>query len=333
MNISKKIQIIAEIGVNHDGRISKAKKLVDVAKSCGADFAKFQVFSANTLATKKATLANYQKKNIKNKKINQKQLLEIYQLDKKDVIEIIKYCNKKKIKPLFSVFSPEDLTKVPKNYLKTIKVPSGEVTNVPLLRNISEISKKIILSTGMANIKEIRNAFKILKSKGAEVVLLHCTTNYPTKLNEANIYSVSLLKKIFKVKVGFSDHTETNLASILSVLQGSDYIEKHITLNRNSYGPDHSSSMEPKQFKNYVDDLRNIKIVLGKKIKKPTSSELKNLKIVRKSIFALRNIKKGELFSSTNLCCKRPGYGTSPLKWDLFIGKKAKKSYKKDDFI
>lgn len=332
MKSIKKVKIIAEIGVNHNGNVKKAKKLIDVAKSAGADFVKFQVFDSENLVIADADLAEYQKKGIK-KKISQKNLLKKYQFNKKKLLDIINYSKKKKINIFFSFFNPEDLKKVPKKYLKVIKVPSGEITNLPLLRKISQLTKKIILSTGMANLKEIRYAFKVLKSHGAEVILLHCTTSYPTKPNEANINSISVLKKIFKTKVGFSDHTETNLAAILSVLQGSEYIEKHITLNRNSIGPDHSSSMDPKQFKNYIKDLRNIKIVLGKKIKRPSISELKNIKIVRKSIVASQSINKGDIFSNKNICCKRPGNGISPLKWDLVFGKKARKSFKKNELI
>jgi sialic acid synthase SpsE len=328
-----KIKIIAEIGVNHDGSILKAKKLIDAAKSSGADFVKFQVFDSENLVKEGTGLAEYQKKGIKKIKITQKNLLKKYQLNKIDLLKIIKYSKLKKINIFFSFFNPEDLDKVPRNLLKIVKIPSGEITNVPLLRKISKVAKKIILSTGMANLKEIKSALSILKKHGTEIILLHCTTNYPTKPSEANIFSVSVLKKIFRVKVGYSDHTETNLAAILSIMQGSEYIEKHITLNRKLIGPDHSSSMDPKQFRNYVNDLRNIKVVLGKKFKKPCYSELKNLKIVRKSIVALRNIDKGEMFSLKNICCKRPGSGISPLKWDSVIGKKAKKFFKKDDFI
>ena len=280
-------------------------------------------------------------KQITNSKIQKKKQTQLELLKKLelslDILKKIKsYCKKRKINFLLSVFGVEELKTLKKLNLKFIKIPSGEINNVNLLRCIARMNKKIILSTGMASLKEVGFAIKVLKKNGLDrkkISILQCTTDYPTQLKDVNLKSMVTMKEKFKVDVGLSDHTTGDEASMSAVSLGAKIIEKHITLDNNMRGPDHKASLNPKKFKELVAKIKNVEILLGSYSKKPNKSELKNKKIVRKSIVAKSNIKKGEIFSNTNIACKRPEGGISPIYWDKIIGKKSKKNFKVDDFI
>ena len=327
--------VIAEAGVNHNGSLRLAYRLVDAAKKAKANYIKFQLFYSKELTTAYAPQANYQFKNTK-KKQTQLKLLKKLELNLVSFKKIKLYCKKRKINFLLSVFGVEELKAFKKLNLKIIKIPSGEINNTQLLKCIAKMNKKIIISTGMASLKEVEFAIKILKKNGLnnkKILVLQCTTDYPTQLKDVNLNAMTAMKKKFKVEVGLSDHTIGHEASISAVSLGAKIIEKHITLNNNMKGPDHKASLNPKKFKELVAKIRNVEILLGNHLKKPSKSELKNKKIVRKSIVAKNNIKKGEIFSDANIICKRPEGGISPIYWNNIIGKKSKQNFKVDDFI
>lgn len=331
--IKNNIKIIAEIGVNHNGSIKIAKKLIDEAKKCNADFVKFQIFKAENIVTKKLSILSYQK-NKKYKK--QLGLLKSLEISEKNFFKLKNYANKKKIEFLCTPFDTMGANFLKKLGLKIFKVPSGEINNYPLLELLSKISKKIILSTGMSTLKEIKYAISILtqkKLKKKDITVLHCTTQYPANLKNINLHAMQTIKKKFNVSVGYSDHTETDLTSILAAGLGAEIIEKHITLSKKMAGPDHKASMEIKDFKQFVQRIKKVKTILGKNFKGPTKDEKKNKHFIRKSIVAQKNILKGEKFSINNITTKRPEGGISPVKWKKIIGKKSKKNYFVDDFI
>jgi N-acetylneuraminate synthase len=330
-----KVIVIAEAGVNHNGDITLAKKLVDVAKNSGADYIKFQAFDAGELVTLKSKLSKYQEKNLK-KKIRQFDLLKKLELKKKDYVNIINYCKKKKIKCLFSVFDIKSLNILLSLGIKQIKIPSGEADNYPLLKLVAEKMKKVFISTGMCSLSDVKKFLKILTSYGLKknnIIIMHCNTDYPTKINEVNLLAMVTMGTKFKIQIGYSDHTEGFEVAIAAVALGAKIIEKHITTDKKLKGPDHIASMEPLVFKNYVKLIRNTSLLLGSGKKVLTNSEKKNMKLVKKSIVANLNIQKGDIFSEKNLSCKRPAFGLSPYYWKNLLGKKAKKDYKIDDFI
>ena len=331
-------KIIAEIGVNHNGKLSLAKKLIDMAKSAGADIVKFQTFVPEDVVISNLKLAPYQKKIYRKKQQTMLSMIRKYFLNFTEQKKLYNYCKKRKIQFLSSPFdikSAEFLLKELK--LKMVKIPSGEITNYPLLKYISKFNIKIILSTGMSNLIEIKNALKVLKKSGhiksKNICILHCHTDYPTKLSDCNLNSINYLKHHLKLKVGLSDHTNNNNVAFLAVAIGVDYIEKHITLNKNMKGPDHKASLEPKDLIDLIKVVNNAKKILGKFIKKPTKNELKNIKYARKSIVASRPIKKGEIFTENNITTKRPLLGIPASDWKKYIGKKAKKNFNYDEFI
>lgn len=331
----KKVIIIAEAGVNHNGDIKLAKKLIDVAKNSGADYIKFQAFSSHALVISKLKAAKYQEKNLK-KKIKQLELLKRLELKKDDYINIINYCNKKKIKYLFSVFDIKSLNFLLSLGIKKIKIPSGEVDNYPLLRLIAQQKMKVFVSTGMCSLKDVEKTINILKKyrlKSNNIIIMHCNTDYPTKIEDVNLKAMITMGLKFKSLIGYSDHTAGFETAIAAIALGANVIEKHITISKKLNGPDHIASMEPDVFRNYVKLIRNTSLLLGKGTKKPSKSEKKNMKLVKKSIVANLEIKKGHLFSEQNLTCKRPAGGISPYRWKNVIGKKAKKNYKEDDLI
>ena len=310
------VLIIAEAGVNHNGSFSLAKKLVDAAKNCGADVVKFQTFKSNNLVTPYTKKALYQNSNVKDNE-SQLDMLRKLELSFDQQIDLKNYCNEKNIEFLSTAFDLESLDLIGKMNLKRLKIPSGEITNLPYLRKIGSLGKPIILSTGMSNMQEIRNAINQLQLVGTsrkDISILHCTSEYPAPLFDVNLKAMSSIKKEFKVNVGYSDHTLGVEVSFAAVSLGAQIIEKHITLDKNLFGPDHKASLEPQEFRNLVEGIRNISIALGKEEKKITNSELKNLKIVRKSIVAKKDIKKGELYTKENLTTKRPGSGICPMK-------------------
>lgn len=332
----KKVIIIAEAGVNHDGNLQKAKKLIKVAKDAGADFIKFQSFNSNKLVMKKALRTKYQIKNTK-KDFNKYQLemLKKLELGHKSFIRLNSYAKKNKIKFLLSPFDLESVDFIKNQRLNYIKIPSGEITNLPLLKKIAKHGFKVILSTGMCNIKDIKNAVEILLRFGIKKKDLHvlqCNTEYPTPYKDVNLNVLLTFQKL-GYNIGFSDHTMGDHISIAAVAMGARIIEKHITLDKQSYGPDHIASMSPIEFKTFVKKIREVELSFGDLKKYPTQSEKKNINKIRKSIYASDYIKKGDFFTENNLCCKRPFVKISPMKINNFYGKKAKKDYKIDEII
>ncbi len=332
----KKVLIIAEAGVNHNGSIIKAKKLIDLAKQAGADFIKFQIFTANTLVTKKAKKTKYQLKNYRGNSNTQYEMLKKLELSFDNIITLLKYAKKKNIKFLLSPFDEDNVIQIKKLKLKFIKIPSGEITNLPLLKKISMNNFRIFLSTGMSTIEEIKQALKFLKRYGTkmeDVTILHCNSEYPSPFEDVNLNVLKTFKKVFKLNVGYSDHTIGDQVSIAAVAMGAKVIEKHITLDTKLQGPDHSSSMPPSEFISYVKKIRDIETSLGTSIKKPSASEKKNIRLIRKSIYSSKFIKKGEKFDRSNLCLKRPNSGISPMQIDELYKRKAKRNYSPDSLI
>jgi N,N'-diacetyllegionaminate synthase len=330
-----KTLIIAEVGPNHNGSLKLAYKYIDVCKKIGADIVKFQTSVPHLHISKFAEMAKYQIKNCKYKSSQLKMAKKI-SLPLEDFIKLKKYCLKKKIGFLSTPFDIKSINLLNKIKLNCFKIPSGEITNLPYLREIGRLNKKIIISTGMANLKEIENAIKVLIKSGTskkKISILHCNTEYPTPYKDVNLKAMKSLEKKFRCPVGYSDHTTGIEIPIAAVALGASIIEKHITLNKNMKGPDHKASIEPKDFENMIKGIRIIEKSLGDGIKKASSSEIKNIPIARKSIVALTKIKKGEVFSEKNLTVKRPGTGLSPMLWDRVLGKKSHKDYIEDQLI
>jgi len=326
--------VIAEAGVNHNGRLNLAKKLINEAKKSGADIVKFQTYITDSLVIKTSKKADYQKKF--NPKESQYKMLKNLELSFKDFQILKRLCFKKKIEFLSTGFDIESIKFLKSINQKRFKIPSGEITNYPLLRFIARYKKEIILSTGMSNLRDIENALNVLTKFGTplkKITVLHCNSAYPTAPEDVNLKAMTTIKNKFGVDVGFSDHSIGIEAPIIAVSLGAKIIEKHLTLNKKSIGPDHAASIEPNQFKDMVLAIRSVEKYLGNKEKNLTKSESINRDIVRKSIVALKNIAKGEKFSEANITTKRPGNGISPMYWEKTIGKKAKKNYKKNDLI
>lgn len=331
----KKVFIIAEAGVNHNGSLNTAKKLVDVAAGTGADAVKFQTFNAESVVSQYAQKAVYQKKTT-DKDESQLEMIKKLELDLNAHRELIIYCRKKRIVFLSTPFDIGSIDLLVRLGLKTFKIPSGEITNLPYLRKIGSLRKKIIISTGMANLKEIKDALDVLVENGTskkDITVLHCNTEYPTPFEDVNLRAMLTIRDKFSVQVGYSDHTLGIEVAIAAAALGASVIEKHFTLNRNMEGPDHKASLEPVELKSMVQSIRNIEAAMGDGIKKPSKSETKNIVIARKSIIALRDIKTGEVFNGANITAKRPGIGISPMQWDKIIGKRSKKSYERDELI
>ncbi len=332
MSLKKnKTIIVAEAGVNHNGSLPLAKKLIDVASKAGADYVKFQTFNVDNLILKNTKTANYQKKNLKNN-ISQYSMLRKYQLTDSNHRDLINYAKKKKIKFLSTAFEEESLKLLMKYDLDYIKIPSGEITNYLLLKKISKLKKKILLSTGMATIKEIQQALKVLKKAKKNLIILHCTSDYPANLKDLNLNFLNKLKK-FGYEVGYSDHSTSIITPSIAVALGCRVVEKHFTLSKRLNGPDHKASLEPNELIKMVNYIRDTEKILGSKDKKITRSENKTKLLVRKSLVAKKNIKKGEIFSEKNITAKRPGKGVSPFNLLKFLGKKSTKNIKKDQFI
>lgn len=326
----KKTFIIAEAGVNHNGSIELAKKLVDAAVEAGCDCVKFQTFKAENIASKSAQKANYQQKTTDYKE-SQHDMLKKLELSYENFAELKNYCEQKNILFLSTPFDIESADFLNSLNMQIFKIPSGEITNLPYLRKINLFRKKVILSAGMANLDEINAALNILKD--CEVSLLHCTTEYPCPYDEVNLKAMLTLKDSFGLDVGYSDHTEGIEVSVAAVVFGASIIEKHFTLDKTMQGPDHKASLEPNELKQMVSATRNIEKAIGTGEKTPTESEKRNITIARKSIVAKCDIKKGEIFSEQNLTTKRPATGISPMQWDEIIGKTAQKDYNADDLI
>jgi N,N'-diacetyllegionaminate synthase len=327
--------IIAEAGVNHNGNIETAKKLIDAAADAKADFVKFQTFKANKLVTKSADKAVYQKNNAGGEE-GQFEMLHKLELSENDHVELINYCNSKKIKFLSTPFDAESIHLLKSLGITLGKIPSGEITNLPYLRLMAQSFSEIILSTGMAEMEEISATLNALIDCGInknQITILHCNTEYPTPINDVNLLAMLDIQKHFGAKIGYSDHTLGIEVPIAAVALGASVIEKHFTLDRKMDGPDHAASLEPNELKAMVDAIRNIEKALGDGIKKPSPSEIKNKLIARKSIVAAKKIKKGEIFSEENITVKRPGNGISPMMWDEIRGKKAGNDFEEDELI
>lgn len=329
----KKVFIIAEAGVNHNGNIDLAKSLIDKASEAGANAVKFQSFKAEKLVTKDAKKAEYQETTT-GKTENQFQMIKKLELDYDKHNELINYCKSKNIMFLSSPFDLESIDLLNNLGIEIFKIPSGEITNLPYLKKVGSLKKKVILSTGMSTLGDIENALEILRNAGTkDITILHCNTEYPTPMKDVNLKAMQTIKDGFKVEVGYSDHTLGKEVPVAAVALGATIIEKHFTLDKNMEGPDHRASLEPEELKDMVKAIRNIEEALGDGIKRLTKSEEKNIKIVRKSIVAGKDIKKDEIFTEENLQVKRPGEGISPMRWDEVIGKRAKRDFKKDELI
>ena len=332
----KKVIIIAEAGVNHNGDLNIAKKLIDVAAEAGADYVKFQTFKANKIVTKDALRAEYQDKNTRDRD-SQFEMLKKLELSFKDHEELKFYCKKKKIKFLSTAFDLDSLDYLSKLKIKLAKIPSGEITNYPYLKKIPKLFSKVILSTGMSNLKEIKEAINVLINNGLRknnLTVLHCNSEYPTPMLDVNLKAMLNMKKDLDVNIGYSDHTKGIEVALAAVALGANIIEKHFTLDKNLSGPDHKASLNPDQLKNMINSIRNIeKAIYGSGIKEPSKQELKNKKVIRKSIVAIKPIKKGEVFSIHNIGIKRPGTGISPMKWENVLGKISKYNFNKDQLI
>ena len=328
--------VIAEAGVNHNGDIETAKRLIDVAAEAGVDYVKFQTFKANKIVTKKAERADYQNKNTKNSD-TQLEMLKKLELSEDSHHELMNYCNQKRIKFLSTGFDLDSLEFLSSLGIRLAKIPSGEITNYPYLRKVAQLYSKVILSTGMSNMNEINKALATLLEFGLKkenITILHCNSEYPTVMSDVNLKAMLHIKSELDVKIGYSDHTLGIEVPIAAVALGARVIEKHFTLDRNLAGPDHRASLEPNELKSMVKSIRNIEIALsGSKIKEPSKSELNNKKIIRKSIVAIRPISKGEIFSDYNIGTKRPGNGISPMKWESVVGQVSKYNFNKDELI
>lgn len=331
----KKVYIIAEAGVNHNGSPALARKLALAAKRAGADAVKFQTFKAELLAAPAARKAGYQVRTT-GAADSQLAMLKELELSQAAHVSLKAYCRKLGIEFLSSPFDMESAEFLLKLGLRTMKIPSGEITNLPLLRVLGRSGRRLILSTGMAMLPEVAAALKALYAAGARkggITLLHCNTAYPTPLRDVNLRAMAALGRKFGLRYGYSDHTEGLTVPVAAAALGAEVIEKHLTLDRRMKGPDHKASLEPGEFKALVEAVRAVELALGSAIKKPSPSELKNAPAARKSITAALPIAKGEPFTSRNIAALRPGGGLSPMLWDRVAGRKAGKAFRPGEKI
>jgi len=329
----QKVIIIAEAGVNHNGDIKLAKKLIDAASEAKVDYVKFQSFKADKLVSPEAKKANYQIKNIGDNDDSQYQMLKQLELSSEDHIELISYCNSKKINFFSTAFDVDGISYLSSLNLNVFKIPSGELTNFPYLREIANTRLPVILSTGMANIGEIEKAINVLISNGtkkSDITVLHCNTEYPTPMMDVNLKAMLTIKEKLGVSIGYSDHTLGIEVAIAAVAMGAEVIEKHFTLDRNMKGPDHRASLEPHELKEMVKSIRNIqKAISGNGIKEASDSEKKNIFIVRKSIHLSKDLKSGSIITEKNIITLRPGDGICPMNWKNVIGLKVNRDLNK----
>jgi N,N'-diacetyllegionaminate synthase len=327
--------VIAEAGVNHNGSIELAYKLIDVAVQSGANAVKFQTFKAKSLVSINTQKAEYQKQS-SDPLESQYEMLQKLELNLEDHKKLIKYCDERNIIFLSSPFDIESIQMLKTLGLKIFKIPSGEITNLPYLNEVGSLNNKIILSSGMATLKEVKKAIDILIGAGTKIqkiTVLHANTMYPTPMKDVNLSAMQTIANECGVNVGYSDHTLGIEVDIAAVAMGAKVIEKHFTLNKKMKGPDHKASLNPKELISMVKAIRNIEKALGDGIKSPTDSEKINIESVRKSIVAKKEIKKGEMLTIENISIKRPGYGISPMKWQDILGTLASKNYRVDELI
>ncbi len=333
----KHVVIIAEAGVNHNGNIENALRLIDVAADAGVDYIKFQTFKAENLVSRSAKKAEYQIQNTGDIKESQLQMLKKLELSEEQHERLIAYCKEKKVKFFSTAFDLSSLEYLQSIGLDMVKIPSGEITNLPYLRKAASLFRKVILSTGMSTMQEISDAMHVFLKAGIskeDITILHCNTEYPTPMEDVNLKAIQHIQKEFQTAVGYSDHTLGIEVPVAAVALGASIIEKHFTLDKTMKGPDHKASLDPNELKAMVFAIRNIeKAISGSGLKTVSSSEQKNIKIARKSIVANRRIVAGECFSEENLTVKRPGSGISPMKWDEVIGKTAIKDFDIDELI
>ena len=326
--------IIAEAGVNHNGDINLAKKLIDVAVEAGVDAVKFQTWKTELLVTKEAEQAEYQTENT-GRNESQFDMLKRLELSYDEFRELKNYCD---IKNIMFLSTPDEFESA--NFLcelqEIFKIGSGEITNLPYLRHIGKLNKKVILSTGMADIGEIEDALDVLVAAGTKkenITVLHANTMYPTPMEDVNLRAMQTIGNTFDIAYGYSDHTLGIEVDIAAVAMGASCIEKHFTLDKTMEGPDHKASLEPDELKAMVKAIRNIELALGSSVKKPSKSEKPNISIARKSIVANCTIQKGEKFSEDNLAVKRPANGINPMRWDEIVGTVSQKDYEVDELI
>lgn len=333
--MKKTALIIAEAGVNHNGDIGLAKQLIDAAAQAGADLVKFQTFSADRQVTRTAKKADYQTQTTGSYE-TQHEMLRLLELTGDMHRELIKHCAARNIGFFSTGFDIESINLLLSLGQEHFKIPSGEITNLPYLRHIGQLGKTVILSTGMATLGEIEAAIDVLEKAGtarSQITVLHCTTEYPTPMNEVNLYAMQSIQAAFGVSVGYSDHTQGIEVAIAAVAMGATVIEKHFTLDRSLPGPDHKASLEPKELASMVAAVRNIEVALGNGIKRLTQSEARNKPVARKSLVASQAIKVGEVFTAQNITTKRPGTGISPMLWDEIMGRTAPRDFVADELI
>lgn len=329
-NSQEQVIIIAEAGVNHNGSLANAYHLIEAASDAGADYVKFQTFKTELCISKNSPLAEYQKK--PGSKIDsQFDLVKKLELSEEMHLKLIEKCKECNIKFLSTGFDIPSLNFLHSLGMDFFKIPSGEITNLPYLREIAKFKPKVVLSTGMADFEEIKDALSVLS--GLDITVLHCNTEYPTPMEDVNLRAMLTIAEQLKVKIGYSDHTLGIEIPVAAVALGARVIEKHFTLDKNMEGPDHKASLEPHELKQMVKAIRNIESALGHGDKTPSKSEIKNKAIARKSIVAAASIKAGETFSESNITVKRPGTGISPMLWDDVIGKTAKRDFSEDELV
>ena len=330
-----KTLIIAEAGVNHNGDLSTARRLIDVAADSGADFVKFQTFKADAIVTRLAPKAEYQKRET-NGVETQQEMLDRLMLTREMHEALIAYCTERDIGFLSTPFDIESIDLLADLGMEYFKIPSGEITNLPYLRHVGRLGGPIILSTGMGTLGEIEGALNALEHAGtrrARITVLHCNTEYPTPMGDVNLLAMQTIRSAFGVAVGYSDHTLGIEVPVAAVALGATVIEKHFTLDRELSGPDHKASLEPPELHAMISAIRNIEQAIGDGIKRPSQSEATNRAVVRKSLVASQPIRKGERFDEWNVAAKRPGIGVSPMRWDELIGREAPRDYAVDELI
>lgn len=329
--------IIAEAGVNHNGSLENAFKLIDAAVDAGVDYVKFQTFKSEQLVSKSAGKASYQIRNTHNAEESQLQMLKKLELSEADHSRLIQYCEERKIKFFSTAFDLDSLSYLKEIGLKLVKIPSGEITNLPYLRRAAALFPEVIISTGMCTMQEVKDAVNVFTEAGISkehITILHCNTQYPTPFEDVNLKAMQRISEEIATQVGYSDHTEGIEVPVAAVALGAVVIEKHFTLDRNMPGPDHKASLEPHELKGMVAAIRNIeKAISGSGIKEPSNSERENMLIARKSIVAAAKIRKDDIFSEANIATKRPGSGISAMRWDEVIGLKAKRDFNEDELI
>lgn len=321
--------------MNHNGSIEMARRLIDKAKKAQADYIKFQTFKAKTLVNRVARMAEYQHRNL-GKEESQLEMLKRLELSFNDFDSLNVYCLKKDIRFLSTPFDLESIDFLISLGMDFMKIPSGEITNLPYLRKIAKTGIPVVMSTGMCSLGEIEDALSVLVKNGTaieDITLLHCTTEYPTPMIDVNLHAMETLRSAFGTKVGYSDHTRGIEVPIAAVALGATMIEKHFTLDKTLVGPDHVASLDPGELKEMVEAIRNVEVAMGSSVKKVSSSEEKNIVIARKSIVASRPIKAGETLTEDCLTVKRPGSGISPMEWDKTLGRIAKRDFGEDELI